>query len=227
MDPNKEEEMRMGIESDGSGGFQNLNSIKSGRSSEGLFRVPGLEHGQQDGGCLAAPGTGERSESAVGGPAVQIKEAAKSPWVSKTNVSGTTKWSSLFGVKPSGKSSFPPIKTIQDSVKGSCAIAIPDEIVDHNIQAMASSLVGKFLGPRLSIDDVRKFIKQKWALKGQVSVTAMAKGFMSFDFTCLEDLASILSEGQWAMGRSSLVLQKWSLGMSLNDSFFFPSSCVG
>ena len=48
----------------------------------------------------------------------------------------------------------------------------------------------------------------------------MAKGFMSFNFTCSEDLASILSEGQWAIGRSSLLLQKWSSGMSLNDSFF-------
>ena len=45
----------------------------------------------------------------------------------------------------------------------------------------------------------------------------MAKGF---DFTCSEDLASILNEGQWAMGCSSLVLQKWSSGMSLNDYFF-------
>ena len=91
-------------------------------------------------------------------------------------------------------------------MKGSCAIAIPDEIVDHNIQAMASTLVGKFLGPRPSIDEVRQLIKQKWALKGQVSVTAMAKGFMSFNFTCSKDLASILSEGQWAMGHSSLML---------------------
>ena len=112
----------MGSESDRSGGsgcFQNLNSSKSGSSLDGLFWVPGLEHRQQDGGCLAAPGTGDRSESMVGGPVVQIKEAAKSPLVSKKNVQGTIKWSSLFGVKPSGKSSFPPVKTIQDSEKGS------------------------------------------------------------------------------------------------------------
>ena len=86
----------MGSESDGSGCFQNLNSSKSGSSSDGLFRVPGLEHGQQDGGCLATSGTEDRSKSAIGGPTVQIKEAAKSPLVSKTNVQGTTKWSSLF-----------------------------------------------------------------------------------------------------------------------------------
>ena len=48
----------------------------------------------------------------------------------------------------------------------------------------------------------------------------MAKGFMTFEFTCSEYFARILSEGQWAIGRSSLLLQKWSSGMSLNDSFF-------
>ena len=169
---------------------------------------------------MATPGIGDRSKSTVGDPTVQLKEAAKIPLVSKAIVQGTTKWSSLFGVKPFGKSSFLPVKTLQDSEKGSCAIVIPDEIVDHNIQVMASTLVGKFLGPRLSIDEVRLLIKQKWALKGQVSVTAMAKGFMSFNFTCSKDLASILSEGKWVIGRSSLMLQKWSSGMSLNVSFF-------
>ena len=94
----------MESESDGSGGsgcFQNLNSSKSGSSSKGLFWVPGLEHRQKDGGCLAAQGTKDRSESMIGGPTIQIKDVAKSPLVCKTNVQGTTKCSSLFGVKPS------------------------------------------------------------------------------------------------------------------------------
>ena len=97
-----------------------------------------------------------------GGPVVHPKEAAKIPLVSNENIFGTTKWSSLFGVKPSGKSSFPPVKTIQDSEKGSCAIVILNEIVDHNIRAMAHTLVGRFLGPRPNIDDIRMFIKQKF-----------------------------------------------------------------
>ena len=85
---------------------------------------------------------------------------------------------------------------------------------------MASTLIGKFLGPRPNIDDVRTFIKKKWDLKGQVLVMAMAKGFMSFDFSCMKDLSNILCEGQWAIGRSTLVLQKWSSKLNLNDSFF-------
>ena len=140
--------------------------------------------------------------------------------IPKVDQPGSTKWSSLFEVKPSGKSSFPPVKTLPETEKGSCAIAIPDEIVDHSIRSMASTLIGKILGPRPNIDDVKTFIKKKWALKGQVSVMAMAKGFMSFDFTCMEDLSNILREGQWATGCSTLVLQKWSSKLYLNASFF-------
>lgn len=88
---------------------------------------------------------------------------------------------------------------------------------------MASTLVGIFLGPRPNIDDVRSFIRKKWALKGKVTVLAMAKGFMSFEFSCLEDLSSILCEGQWGIGRSTLVLQKWSSNMNLNDSFLMQA----
>lgn len=60
----------------------------------------------------------------------------------------------------------------------------------------------------------------KWHLKGQVNVTTMEKGFLSFDFTCSEDLANILCEGPWSIGRATLVLQKWSSKLDLNESFF-------
>ena len=58
------------------------------------------------------------------------------------------KWASLFSFKPFGKSSFPPVKVVSGLEKGSCTISIPDEIVDHNIASIASTLVGKFIGLR-------------------------------------------------------------------------------
>ena len=85
------------------------------------------------------------------------------------------KWSSHFGVKPSSKSLFPPIKIISSLDKGSCVIVILDDLVDHNIASMASTLVGNFIGKRLNIDIVRSFTHKKWYLKGQVNVAAMKK----------------------------------------------------
>ena len=94
------------------------------------------------------------------------------------------KWASLFGVKPSGKSSFPLVKVVSELDKGSCIITILDEIFDHNISSMTSTLVGNFVGQRPNINVVQSFTMKKLSLKGQVSVTAMEKGFLSFEFTC-------------------------------------------
>ena len=118
------------------------------------------------------------------------KDLDKSFPTSKVGQPGThyAKWSSLFGVKPTGKPSFPPIKVLSWLEKGSCAIAIPDELVDHNISTMASTLVGKFIGKILNTDILRAFTQKKWYLKGQITITAMAKGFLSFEFSCNEDL---------------------------------------
>lgn len=99
-------------------------------------------------------------------------------------------------------------------------IAILDELVDHSIASMDSTLVGNFIGKRLNIDIVRSFTQKKFHLKGQVNVTSKEKGFPSFDFTCKMDLSNILCEGPWSIGQSTLVLQKWSLKMDLNESFF-------
>ena len=130
----------------------------------------------------------------------------KVPLVPKVGLPSSTKWSSFLGVKPTGKLSFPRVKVLRETEKGTYAISILDKLVDHSIKSMTLTLVGKFLGPRPNIDNVRSFIKKKCALKGQVSIMAMAKGFLSFYFSCMEDLSIILCEGPWAIGCSSLVL---------------------
>lgn len=84
---------------------------------------------------------------------------------------------------------------------------------------MASTLVGKFLGARPNIDVVRAYAKKKWDLKGQVAITTMATGFLSFEFSCQEDLTRILCAGSWAFGKSTLALQRWTSKLNLNDSF--------
>ena len=84
---------------------------------------------------------------------------------------------------------------------------------------MATMLVGKFIGPRPNIDVVVFFAKNKWNLKGQVEVLAIAKGFMSFEFSCPKDYENILCTRNWSVGRSSLILQKWTSNLDLNNYF--------
>ncbi|XP_057842939.2 uncharacterized protein LOC131052042 [Cryptomeria japonica] len=127
---------------------------------------------------------------------------------------------SLFGVKPSGKSSLPAERNISKSEKGRFDIEVTDPVIEHNINLMALTLVGKNLGPRPNIDIVRVFAKCKWALKGQVEVTTMSKGALSMSFSCEEDMLRMICDGPWLIRKSTLALQKWSPKMDLNESFF-------
>lgn len=60
-------------------------------------------------------------------------------------------WAMLFGVKPTGKSSFPPISVTCDKVRDKVALSILDQVIDHNIAIMVLTLVGNFSRPRPNI----------------------------------------------------------------------------
>ncbi|GLJ23524.1 hypothetical protein SUGI_0445660 [Cryptomeria japonica] len=62
---------------------------------------------------------------------------------------------------------------------------------------MANTLVGKFFSLRPTVEMVRKWVKDKWKLKGSVSVNAMIGALFLFKFTTEEDVALILS-GCWS-----------------------------
>ena len=103
--------------------------------------------------------------------------------------------------------------------KGKFSIEIPNQIIDKNISSMDTTLVGRFIGARPNIDDVRSFVHKKWSLKGQVDISTMAKGCLSFCFSCDEDKQNILCNSPWVMGKHTLILHKWTSNLySLDDS---------
>ncbi|XP_059068499.1 uncharacterized protein LOC131859004 [Cryptomeria japonica] len=129
-------------------------------------------------------------------------------------------WSSLFGIKPLGKCSLPPVSNTSDLSARRFSISSSDPIIDLNILLMALSLVGKFMGPRPNIETIRDLSKKKWKLNGQVNIYVMSKGFFVFSFSCEKDISTVLAGGPWVIGKSSLALMKWSLNLDLSDSIF-------
>ncbi|GLJ53244.1 hypothetical protein SUGI_1134770 [Cryptomeria japonica] len=55
---------------------------------------------------------------------------------------------------------------------------------------------------------VRKWVKDKWKLKGSVSLSAMPDALFLFKFTAEEDVTHVLS-GCWSYGRNNLSLYRW------------------
>lgn len=167
----------------------------------------------QTGGTLpkeTAGSSGLLGEGSSGGPIPRDNS-----WESGKE---TKKWSSLFGTRPTGKSSLPPVKNISNPYGGKFAISIPDLVLDHNINSMSNSLVGKFMGLRPNIEVVRAYVKRKWALKGNVEILTLPKGLLSFTFSCEENKFRILCGSPWLVGKTSLVLRKWQPNLNMNDS---------
>ena len=117
-------------------------------------------------------------------------------------------WSSLFGKKPRGKSSFPPMTSKSCWEKGELQIFIPDPIVDFFVSTMEYTLVGKFLGARPNVDSLKKMISKKWAIRGDIDIAPMSNGFFSFIFNYKEDVNMVLCGGPWSFGKSSLTIKK-------------------
>ena len=110
-------------------------------------------------------------------------------------------WSSLFSKKYNGKSSFLLVTTKSCWEKGEFQVFILDPLVDFSMSSMDFTLVGKFLRSRLDLDSLRKIVKRKWVIRGEVDITPMSNGFFSFIFNYKEDINLVLCGGSWSFGK--------------------------
>ena len=88
---------------------------------------------------------------------------------------------------------------------------------------MEFTLVGKFMGARLDIETLKKMVKWKWAICGQVDIAPMLNGFFYFVFNYKEDISMVLYGGPWAFNKSTLTIKKWEPNMDLFDTFFLTT----
>ncbi|GLJ25172.1 hypothetical protein SUGI_0481490 [Cryptomeria japonica] len=89
--------------------------------------------------------------------------------------------------------------------KEGTSFEIPDVVLDHILQNMANTLVGKFFSLHPMVEMVKKWVKDKWKLKGTVFFSAMLGSLFLFKFTIEEDVALVLS-GCWSYGQNNLSL---------------------
>ena len=87
------------------------------------------------------------------------------------------------------------------------------------MSSMDFTLVGKFLGARLDLDSLRKMVKQKWVIRGEVDIPPMSNGFFSFIFNYKEDMNMVFCGGPWSFGKFSLTIKKWEPNMDLLEFF--------
>lgn len=110
-------------------------------------------------------------------------------------LNSSLKWSNLFGRKPNGRSSSPPVAFVVNTKTREYSILVSNCIVEKSVSNMDMSLLGKFVGLRPHIELVYKFSFNCWRPMGQVDMDAMAKGFFNFTFNYEDDLLVALTGG--------------------------------
>lgn len=65
--------------------------------------------------------------------------------------------------------------------------------MDSLTSGLKLCVVGQFVAFRPTIEMVRKWVGQKWRIKGSVCVSTMPSGLFYFKFTAEDDIKTILS----------------------------------
>lgn len=82
------------------------------------------------------------------------------------------------------------------------------------------SLIGKFMGNRPILENIKKWVKSTWRVKGEVMLATLPSNFLMFNFNNEEDLAWVMENRPWWFGKSGLHLKKWYEGFNPNKESF-------
>ncbi|GLJ14044.1 hypothetical protein SUGI_0224600 [Cryptomeria japonica] len=93
-------------------------------------------------------------------------------------------------------------------------IDIPYFLTCRTEVGFSNSLVGKFYRNHPNIDVVRRWMGQRWNLRGKVEVASMLNNFFLFSFSNPNDYSKTLSDGPWFMGYNGCVLKHWAPGFN-------------
>ncbi|GLJ37235.1 hypothetical protein SUGI_0755210 [Cryptomeria japonica] len=113
----------------------------------------------------------------------------KRPPIDNTTIKG---WKSVLMGKGLGEVD-PNVVPVCFQTKEGTTIEFPEKVLDHILLNMNNTLVGKISSLRPTVEMVRKWVLDKWRLKGSVSVSGMPATLFLFKFTIEEDVVMVLS----------------------------------
>lgn len=124
-------------------------------------------------------------------------------------------WRELFS-REEKINTRPPLQATWD-LNGKLHLKVPRIVTNQIVKRGRLSLIGKVEGARPNIDDVRKWTKLKWKLKGSLDIIALPNDYLLFVFRNEEDQNDILSSG-WFIGNMGLFLERRHPGFDLTKA---------
>ncbi|KAJ6407132.1 hypothetical protein OIU84_010607 [Salix udensis] len=97
-------------------------------------------------------------------------------------------------------------------------LQIPAEMLQHNRDHWAKTMIGFFTGCRLPYHAVSLIAKKAWTRYGLEQVLTMDDGFFIFRFKTEEAITEVIEKGPWMFGGKNIILQKWTPAFQFHRS---------
>ncbi|GKA65942.1 putative reverse transcriptase domain-containing protein [Tanacetum coccineum] len=103
----------------------------------------------------------------------------------------------------------------EDKVENSDFV-LPIESIQIVKNKFANSLVGFFVGKGIAFPLVQIYVSRAWKEFGFQKIMRDDDGFFYFKFESIKGMEQVLEQGPWLIRNSPLILNKWSVNMSLS-----------
>nr|GEU45731.1 hypothetical protein [Tanacetum cinerariifolium] len=103
----------------------------------------------------------------------------------------------------------------EDKVENSDFV-LPIESIQIVKNKFAYSLVGFFVGKGIAFPLVQIYVSRAWKEFGFQKIMRDDDGFFYFKFESIKGMEQVLEQGPWLIQNSPLILNKWSVNMSLS-----------
>ncbi|GKD79489.1 putative reverse transcriptase domain-containing protein [Tanacetum coccineum] len=103
----------------------------------------------------------------------------------------------------------------KDKVENSDFV-LPIESIQIVKNKFANSLVGFFVGKGIAFPLVQIYVSRAWKEFGFQKIMRDDDGFFYFKFESIKGMEQVLKQGPWLIQNSPLILNKWSVNMSLS-----------
>jgi hypothetical protein len=92
-------------------------------------------------------------------------------------------------------------------------VAPPLNVFEDGYKLWQSTLVGHFMGQKLSYPVVNSIAKRIWASYSPSEVLSSKDGFFLFNFDFVDHVTNVLDRALWHMANRPLVLKRWQPNM--------------
>ncbi|XP_020526716.1 uncharacterized protein LOC110007798 [Amborella trichopoda] len=97
-------------------------------------------------------------------------------------------------------------------------VKIPQRAYEEQLMKHKFALIGRLNLRNLTIENLKKYVRENWKLIGRVTLIVLGKGFILFRFNSEADMTTIWRRGPYRIDGQLLRFQRWQPDFNVNQN---------